>query len=84
MPPQNRASVLDIDYDDQISQLNRPIKIEADGIEPCECGIGVNGESHDEGCDVECLNTAYNDLDGPYCTAAASPQRCWASDAKGS
>jgi hypothetical protein len=72
MPPQNRASVLVIDYDDQISQLHRAIKIEADGIEPCECGIGVNGESHDEGCDVDCPNAAYNDLDSPYCTAAAA------------
>lgn len=67
--PQIRVSVLYVDYGGQISRLNRAIDIEADGIEPWECGIGVNGESHDEDCGVDCPNAAYNNLNGPYCKA---------------
>lgn len=64
-PPQIRVCVLDIDYAEEISQLDGAINLEGYGIEPCTCGIDVNGKSYKDCFDYP--NAAYNDLNGLYC-----------------
>lgn len=67
-PPQIRVSILHIDYNDDISQLDRAIDIElGECLRPMECGVNVNGESHDESCYFDCPNAGFDDLDGFYC-----------------
>jgi hypothetical protein len=63
-PPEIRVCVLDIDYAEKISQLDRAINSEVDGIEPCTCGIDVNGKSHE---DCDCPNATYDEFNGLYC-----------------
>lgn len=65
--PEIRVSVLNIDYTDQMSWLARAIDLEAHDLEPCECGIDINGKSHED-C-FDCPNIKYDDLNGLYCKA---------------
>lgn len=68
-PPQIRVSILNMDYNDDMSQLDRWINrdIESGGMELMECGVDVNGESHDEGS-FSCPNASFDDMDGSlYC-----------------
>jgi hypothetical protein len=63
--PDIRVSVLNTDYADQISWLDQVIDLEAHDLEPFECGIDINGKTHDD-C-FDCPNSTYNELNGLYC-----------------
>jgi hypothetical protein len=66
-PPEIRVCILDIHYTEEISQLDRAVNLEVDGIEPLTCGIDVNGKSHED-C-FYCPNATYDDLNRLYCKA---------------